>query len=152
MKRYRLKADGTYEETLTLPDEVEPDMELPMLNPLYWGKKNCVFYAEQFHYANGSFGSIAYVKRNLCTGEKEALYRQGKYPGEHTFVPRPGATEEDDGVLIGLQFDGATKKSSVEVVDAKTMKVLAEAPLGIKVPFPIHTTWYQDGKELIPEW
>eukprot|EP00931_Biecheleriopsis_adriatica_P055561 TRINITY_DN32885_c0_g2_i1.p1 TRINITY_DN32885_c0_g2~~TRINITY_DN32885_c0_g2_i1.p1 ORF type:complete len:543 (+),score=100.95 TRINITY_DN32885_c0_g2_i1:22-1629(+) len=141
--RYRLHSNGSYEQSLTVPDEPSIDVELPVVNPAVTGKKYCTFWAVQFSTGNRSFASTAVVKRNLCTGEKlTEPFREGFYISEHAFVPRPGGTDEEDGVLLGLVFDGQRQESAVRLLDAKTLVQLATAPLGMKVPFPIHATWY----------
>jgi len=140
--RYRLKADGSVEKSLTLPDEPVADIELPVVHPHYEGKSYCVFWGVQFSHEGRSFASTALVKRNVCTGEAINAYQEGLYVSEHRFVPSPGSTEEDEGALIGLVYDGFKDKSFLQVLDAKTLKHLARVDLGIKVPFPVHTTWY----------
>ena len=92
--------------------------------------------------------ATAVVKRNVCTGESKSLYTENVYASEARMVPRPGATEEDDGVLISMVFDGATKQSRIQFVDASSLKVLATAPFPVKVPFPIHTSWFSASGEV----
>merc|ERR1712048_277752 len=46
--RYRLKADGSVEKSLTLPDEPDADIELPVVHPDNEGKIYCVFWGVQF--------------------------------------------------------------------------------------------------------
>jgi carotenoid cleavage dioxygenase-like enzyme len=142
LMRYRLKADGTVERSLTLPDEPTVDMELPMVHPDFEGKKYCVFWGVQFTANGKSFGDFTVVKRNLCTGENITVYREGLYPSEHHFIPRPGGTEEDDGALVGLVYDGVKDESFIEVLDAKTLKQLGKADFGMKIPFAVHTSWF----------
>lgn len=145
--RYRIKPDSTVETSLAVPAEPEIDVELPVINDNYEGKKHCMLWAVQFGSGNRSFASIATVKYNVCTGESVKLYEEGVYPAEHRFIPRPGATEEDDGVLIGLTFDGRTKLSTLQILDGKSLKRVATVPTGMKVPFPIHTTWFGNEAE-----
>ncbi|KAI9021776.1 carotenoid oxygenase [Hyaloraphidium curvatum] len=49
----------------------------------------------------------------------------GLYPSEPIFVPRPGATEEDDGVLLTVCFDAARTSSALVVLDAARMEEVA---------------------------
>lgn len=64
------------------------------------------------------------------------------YPSEATFVPRPGATEEDDGVLLTVVLDPATERSVFVVLDAETMTELARATLPHWTPYPFHGQFY----------
>jgi len=102
----------------------------------------------QFSHGGRSMASTAVVKRNHCTGEAKSLYTENQYMSEPRFVPRPGATEEDDGILIGMVFDGITQQSRVQFVDAASLEVVATAQFGMKVPFPIHTTWFPPSSEV----
>lgn len=79
-------------------------------------------------------------KRDLETG---AVTRSSlpitEYPGEPTFVPRPGAHEEDDGWLLTLAYEATTHTSALVVLDARDPgKVLARAHFAQHIPFPLH--------------
>merc|ERR1719232_1173981 len=89
--RYRLKADGSVEKSLTLPDEPDADIELPVVHPDNEGKSYCVFWGVQFSTGGKSFASTALVKRNICTKEAVTVHQEGLYISEHRFVPRPGS-------------------------------------------------------------
>jgi len=149
LTRVTIHADGTTEQKVLLADEPLADIELPCINPNLYTKKYCVMWGVQFSHGGRGMGATAVVKRNICTGEAKSLYNDNEYVSEPRFVPRPGATEEDDGVLIGMVFDGITKQTRVQFVDASSLEVVATAPLGMKVPFPIHTTWFPDGEEVV---
>jgi len=142
LTRITIHADGTTEYKGLLPDEPLADVELPVMNPNYHKKKYCVFWGVQFSHGGRSFASTALIKRNVCTGEAKSRYVEGQYVSEHRFVPRPDATEEDDGTLMGMVFDGVSKQTFFEFVDAQTLETLATVPLGMRAPFPIHTTWF----------
>ncbi len=65
-----------------------------------------------------------------------------EYPGEPTFVPRPGASDEDDGWLLTLGYDAERETSHLIVLDAKDpRKVLARARFDHHLPFPLHGAW-----------
>ena len=140
VKRFRIKPDNSVETSFVSDPDI--DIELPTMNPNYEGRRYCIVWAAQFGTGGRSYASIGIIKLNVCNGEKLVSYEKGSYPSEHRFVPRPGATEEDDGVLLGLVFNGTTKLSTLQVLDAKTMTKLAGVPTGLKIPFPIHTTWF----------
>ena len=50
----------------------------------------------------------------------QVLYRENHYMSEMHFLPRPGGTAEDDGVLITIGFDGPREKSYLLFIDATT--------------------------------
>jgi torulene dioxygenase len=59
-------------------------------------------------------------------------------PSEPIFIARPGATAEDDGVLLTVAMDSAEKKSSLVVIDATTMKELGRAHMPIVMGYGFH--------------
>lgn len=61
-------------------------------------------------------------------------------PGESSFVPRAGATEEDDGWLLTLAYDAETHRSGVAILDARHIEdgAIGWAWMTQHVPFPIH--------------
>lgn len=61
--------------------------------------------------------------------------------GEAVFVGRPGATEEDDGVLltVGVHRDGG--RTSLSILDAKTLDRVARAEIQLSLPLGFHGNW-----------
>ncbi len=82
-------------------------------------------------------------KLDLETGEvRKSALRASEYPGEPTFVPRPGASDEDDGWVLTIAYDAATDTSGLVVMDARDPEVvIARASFDHHVPFPLHGTW-----------
>jgi len=153
--RYRLKADGTVEKTVLFQEEKgENDFETPKINEKLMGHPYCITYMMQFHSyeydvdanstTGGPMGAVGLAKRNLCTGERSGLYEANTYPSEVQFVANPSGSAEDDGILLGVVFDGRTKSSFFQILDARTMKRIAKAPLPIKSPFLIHSSHFVD--------
>ncbi|GFY40022.1 beta,beta-carotene 15,15'-dioxygenase [Trichonephila inaurata madagascariensis] len=63
------------------------------------------------------------------------------YPSEITYIPRPGSTLEDDGVLLSVVKDvEENARDFLLVLDAKTFKVLAKAfvPKSVQLPTSFH--------------
>ncbi|KAL7915562.1 carotenoid oxygenase [Trichoderma velutinum] len=65
-------------------------------------------------------------------------------PSEPIFVPRPGATAEDDGVVLTVAMDSAEKKSSLVVIDATTMKEISRAHMPIVMGYGFHGAYRAD--------
>ena len=42
------------------------------------------------------------VRLDIQSGQHQVWQEEGTYPGEPIFIPRPGGTEEDDGVLLSV--------------------------------------------------
>lgn len=65
-------------------------------------------------------------------------------PGEAAFVPRPGATEEDDGVLVaGVTDTREGKRDFLVVLNAKTLQEIARAEVDAHVPHLIHALFLE---------
>ena len=52
--------------------------------------------------------------------------------------------EEDAGVLLCTRFDGRTQQTSLLVIDAKFMTLLAEANTNTRVPMDFHGFFLPD--------
>ncbi|CAG8689531.1 1835_t:CDS:2, partial [Acaulospora colombiana] len=76
------------------------------------------------------------IKSDLEAKEVIAMWTEEHcYPSEPVFVAYPGReSDEDDGILLSVIFDGENLKSFLVVIDAKTMKELARADLPHVVP------------------
>jgi all-trans-8'-apo-beta-carotenal 15,15'-oxygenase len=85
-------------------------------------------------------------KIDLETGDvKQSTFAWDQCPGEPTFVPRPGATDEDDGWILTMVYDAASDTSYVAVLDARDpAHTIAKARFDHHVPFPIHGAWAAD--------
>lgn len=79
-------------------------------------------------------------KLDTTTGEvRKSSFSLMECPGEPNFVPRPGATGEDDGFILTMVYDAASDKSFVAVLDAKDPATcLAKVWFDQAIPFPIH--------------
>jgi len=154
IRRYTLdlKKNAVANELLFQEEKGQNDFEVPKINEKLRGEEYCISYFMQFHsYAydkdqqsmsSGPFGKVGLAKRNTCTGERSGWYEPNQYPSEVEFVADPAGKNEDDGVLLGMVFDGNTGLSYFHVLDAKTMKQLAKAPLPIKTPFLVHASFF----------
>ena len=56
----------------------------------------------------------------------------------------PDGTEEDDGMILFSRYDGRADSSSLLIVDAKTMKLQAEADTGMRIAMDFHGAFFAD--------
>jgi all-trans-8'-apo-beta-carotenal 15,15'-oxygenase len=63
------------------------------------------------------------------------------FVSEPIMVPRPGATAEDDGWVLGLLWNGARRASDLVVLDAATMQEQALLELPLPIPHGLHGSW-----------
>jgi len=133
------------------PDQnMEFEQDLFKLHPSDYGREYCGYWAVQSHAMNStSFASGAIVRAEIC-GDVPRLaatwYRANVYPGEPSFVPKPGSSDKTEGTLVFKAFDGNSKQSLLVVCDAKTLTTISEAVLPIQVPFAIHGDFFPSAK------
>lgn len=111
------------------------NVELPVRNTSYDRKEHRYVYGI---HSKGESSFVEYViKVDIATGETKKFGIDRCTPGEPIFIPRPGGTAEDDGVLLVVCLDGVRGRSLLAVVDAQTMQLVARAGMeeGKVVPF-----------------
>jgi len=122
------------------------------LHPDDIGKPYCGYWAWQAYYNSTSFASWAVVRAELCGASPTvaaAWYRENVYPGEASFVPKPGSTDKTEGALVFHAYDGNADKTILVVIDAKTMETLAEAELPVQIPFTVHGNWFPASSAIV---
>lgn len=135
--RFNLKTGECTEEDLD--DEV---LEFGMINQKYAGIKNRYGYSAKPK--DGWFLFEGLVKHDFETGEKQTvMFGEERYGSEAPFVPRIGATDEDDGYLVSFITDVKEDRSECILIDAKKFE---EGPVcRIILPHRIssgtHATW-----------
>jgi carotenoid cleavage dioxygenase-like enzyme len=82
------------------------------------------------------------VKLDHETGEIVEQVRDGGVALEPLFVPRPGASAEDDGVLLVNSLSDGDAGSVIRVLDAATLDERAAIELPAVVPFGFHGAWH----------
>jgi beta,beta-carotene 9',10'-dioxygenase len=60
------------------------------------------------------------------------------------FVERPGATAEDDGVILSVVLDAQSERSFMLVLDAASFEELARAEAPHGIPFGFHGQYFRD--------
>lgn len=89
----------------------------------------------------------AIIKYDLATGTNRVhVHGPNRWAGEGVFVPRPGASAEDDGWVVTYVYDGNTGGSEFVVIDALNMESapLARVPLPQRVPYGFHGAWISE--------
>lgn len=80
-------------------------------------------------------------KLDLRTGEVLRFTDPAFTYGEPVFVPRPGGTGEDDGVLLAVGSHVSEERSRLLVVDAARLEPLASCDAALSIPFGFHGTF-----------
>lgn len=110
--------------------------EFPGINPLYHTKPNKYVYTATDTGKSSFFDSI--TKLNVETGGTQSFCIKHHTPGEPIFVPNPDGTEEDDGVILVVMFDGDNGTSYLACIDGKSMEEIGRAEVGSVVSFGFH--------------
>ncbi|CAH1781443.1 unnamed protein product [Owenia fusiformis] len=110
---------------------------------------NNAFHGKEYKYAylvmDALHENSTILKLNVDTKE-ELRYDPGfgHMPWEPIFIPRPGATVEDDGLLILNGISVPDNTTFVALVDAKTMTETARFHAPTIIPVGIHNRFYPD--------
>ena len=136
--RFNLTTGATTETPL---DDVPS--EFPRINEQYVGRPTRYGYTGRM--APGDLPLFdGLIKYDLMSDRSQTHeYGRGRYGGEAVFVPRSGATEEDDGWLLTFVYDQVEDTSELVVVSAKdiTTKPVARIRLPQRVPYGFHGAW-----------
>jgi carotenoid cleavage dioxygenase-like enzyme len=84
------------------------------------------------------------IVRIDATGEViDAALEAGQFPDEPVFVPRRGATTEDDGWLLAVVYDARAHASHVAIFDARRLEAgpVGRAWYDHHIPFTFHGLW-----------
>jgi beta,beta-carotene 9',10'-dioxygenase len=112
-------------------------LELPRTN---FKRTNCLNY--RYVYGAGATSELSFldhvVKLDVESGSHTDWSRADCFYGEPLFVAQPDGVEEDDGVLLCVELDGAEKCSRLLIIDAASLELLAYADIPNMVPFGFH--------------
>ncbi|MFF5075607.1 carotenoid oxygenase family protein [Actinoplanes sp. NPDC000266] len=95
----------------------------------------------------GGFGTGPLIKVDTETGTTTLHeYGAGRVTMEPAFVPRPGATSEDDGWILSVVHDATVNRAELVVLDAADLAAdpVARVHLPSRVPFGFHGNWIAD--------
>ena len=116
------------------------DLELPRIN---YRTRN----GRPYRYAYGaSAGDAAFLKRlakiDVTDGTVTLWDEPDAWAGEPVFVPRPGAQDEDDGLVLSVVLDAAAGTSFLLVLDAASFTEVARAHAPHHIPFGFHGQFF----------
>lgn len=120
------------------PEEHGKGMDMCSINPAYLGKKY------RYAYACGAqrpcnFPNIL-TKIDLLEKKAKNWYEEGAVPSEPFFVARPGATEEDDGVVISM-ISEKNGDGYALLLDGSTFEEIARGKFPYGLPYGLHGCW-----------
>jgi all-trans-8'-apo-beta-carotenal 15,15'-oxygenase len=122
-------------------EDIRAGVEFPRINPFRASVRNRYVYAAVQAVPNRSQWFDAIAKLDLETGRHRfANYGPNWMVEEHIFVPRLGASDEDDGWLLGTALNWRQQKTALSVFDARHPErgPLARAWLEVAMPLGFH--------------
>ena len=134
--RFNAKTGAVKEEPLD-----DQSSDFPRVNDSLAGYQARFGYTARFAGESGMPEADAIIKYDLATGTNRVhVHGPNRWGGEGVFVPRPGATAEDDGWVVTYVYDGNSGGSEFVVIDAQNMEAapLARVPLPRRVPYGFH--------------
>ncbi|HYM46094.1 MAG TPA: carotenoid oxygenase family protein [Solirubrobacteraceae bacterium] len=133
LTRFRL---GLADRSVRSEQLADGDIELPRIN-----YARCNERPYRYVWGNGS-GAHGWVEQILKVDTTDGVTlgwsEADCYPGEPVFVARPGAEDEDDGVLLSVVLDAHAGASFLLVLDAADLSELARAEAPHHIPFGFH--------------
>ncbi len=140
--RYELDLDTATGASTKLIDR---PCEFPSQNPQLVGQKAQYYYIGTAHQPQGNSPLQAVMKLDLATGrEKIYSFAPRGFMGEPLFVPRPGATAEDDGWVLILTYQADRHASALAILNAQTLTPAATLYLKEHIPYGLHGTFTPD--------
>ncbi|KAK4274270.1 hypothetical protein QN277_017520 [Acacia crassicarpa] len=139
--RFRIPMNGSEYgilEAALEPNEHGRGMDMCSINPNYLGKKY------RYAYACGAQRPCNFpntlTKVDLEEKKAKNWYEEGAVPSEPFFVARPGATEEDDGVVISMVSEGNGEAFAL-LLDGSSFEEIARAKFPYGMPYGLHGCW-----------
>ena len=131
------------EKTVTRTNIIPRGCEFPSVHPRWTGKEHRYLYMNVCHSPTESGPLQAVLKLDKTTGETQVWSAAPSgFPGEPILVPHPHGSEEDDGWIISLVYDGAKHHSYLIILDAKDLsQEVARLYLRHHIPHGFHGTW-----------
>merc|ERR1711871_48511 len=140
LRRFKVPTTGDMASDISFQDLNHYGMDLYAINPALKGQRHRYIWSMGNH-ASGGFEGVwwnSILKIDTVTNTTFEWWKDDHYPSEVSFLPRPGATAEDDGVLISTVLGAHLGKSYLLVLNATDLSQIATADAPEFLPFPSH--------------
>jgi carotenoid cleavage dioxygenase-like enzyme len=134
--RYRLR-EGASEAQ---PEALGIALELQQIHPAACGQRRTGVCWGSGIGPHGEFNDRT-LRVDLDGGAVTAWQRDNAVQLEPLFVPRPGGTADDDGVLLVPTLADGDEASVIGVIDARSMACLAQLHAPQVIPFGFHAAF-----------
>ncbi len=140
LMRYSLALDGTSITSSTL---LPLNVELPRINPAYDARNYTYLYATDLDSPLEQGRGRSLVKIDTKAHTVIPWSQSGCCPGEPLFIAAPGATREDEGVVLAVVLDASGSHTFLLVLDATTFKEVARAEVPLAIPVGLHGEFFE---------
>jgi beta,beta-carotene 9',10'-dioxygenase len=138
LSRYRLRPGRAEAE----PEPFGTAFELPQIHPAAPERGRARWaWGAGYDAADRTRFLDRTVRVDLESGERREWQRPQAVQLEPLFVPRPGAVDEDDGVLLVPTLADGDATTMIAVVDARRLECLATVQAPQVVPFGFHAAF-----------
>jgi torulene dioxygenase len=145
LRRYSISLDaikrGTGQATYK---DIAPNVEFPRFNNKLTGTPSRYVWGCSLGAATAENNeTYSIVKVDTTTGETVRYYRPRYACSEPIFVPKPGATAEDEGIIVALanefhESDESLDKCYIVALDGQTLEEFGKAEIGVFTPVTFH--------------
>ena len=121
----------------------ERAQEFPRCHPDLNGKP----YRYGYTVAVAQYAFPSIYKHDMQTGTAtEFNVGPGRHSAEPVFIPKDGASAEDDGFLMTYVYDEGKNTTDLIILDAQDLSrpALAQVHLPVRVPYGFHGNWVAD--------
>ncbi len=145
VRRYHLRQGTSDADCQVLSPH---NLDLPRIN--YWHNNGLEYqyvYGLGFNEArpgdlNNQLVKID-VKDIMSSFTAKTWGEPGLYPNEPMFVPKPGATAEDEGVVLSVVIDTINNNSFLLILDGQSFEEKARLPIPYIIPFGLHGNFFE---------
>ena len=119
--------------------------EFPTLHPDKVGRDYRYLFIGAAHNDTGANAPLqGILKLDLQTGKRELhSFASSGYVSEPVFVAKPNGTEEDEGWILTLVYDGSKHRSDLVILDGENIQGNPVARLHLQhhIPYGLHGSW-----------
>ena len=116
--------------------------EFPGVNPDYVGHRYRYLFIGAGQEKEGNAPLQAILKLDLTTGaEKLWSAAPSGFVSEPVFVPHPQGSQEDEGWVMTLVYNGEKHRSELAILDARSLNLVAKLNLKHHIPYGLHGNW-----------
>lgn len=118
---------------------LEKELEFPRLDDRLDGKPYRYLYLTLSYQGSGGL-----VKVDQQTRAFKTYLQEDSEAVEPIFVPAPGATLEDDGVILTIAFNRQKESSYLLALDGQTFEEIGRAKLPFPIPDSFHGQFFRE--------